>query len=236
MFFDCFVGGGSVALAFAKDNPHHSLFLNDLDPRIASFWSVVAGGGEELDALLKRMQTVPTVDLFYSIQETKPDSRLDKAYHAIFLNRTAFSGILHCGPIGGKKQAGRWKVNCRYHPDKLSGEILAAHRILMGRTIVTNQDALFTASYASGTLYLDPPYYVKGSQLYDVSMNHAQHIQLSNILRNKHSWVLSYDRAPVLEEIYRQFAYVDIITPTYTIQGSNRKWIKKEEMLVRSRK
>ena len=51
---------------------------------------------------------------------------------------------------------------------------------------------------AYDVVYLDPPYYVKGSQLYLSFYDEADHAALAKALRNERrfKWVLSYDNAP----------------------------------------
>jgi DNA adenine methylase len=56
----------------------------------------------------------------------------------LFLNRTTFSGILHgrAGPIGGRRQTGPYKIDCRFNKVTLEarlrfiGDLYNANRLV----------------------------------------------------------------------------------------------------------
>ena len=61
-------------------------------------------------------------------------------------------------------------------------------------------------------VYLDPPYYVKGRQLY---MNHftpRQHETLAAFLRGgpAFAWLLTYDRVPAIQRLYAGFTQLNL--------------------------
>jgi DNA adenine methylase len=88
-----------------------------------------------------------------------------------FLNRTNRSGILNGGIIGGRDQTGPWKIDARYNAPELVNRIQSIAS-LKNRIKLTRQDALkFLQAGANKwpektLIYLDPPYYVKGRDLY----------------------------------------------------------------------
>ena len=87
-----------------------------------------------------------------------------------------------------------------------------------------------------GALLPYPPYYVKGSKLYAVSMEHAQHVWLSaNIGRlSENNWVLSYDDCPQVEEMYRG-TRIERISARYSIDGTKKVGSgskEKQELLI----
>jgi site-specific DNA-adenine methylase len=51
-------------------------------------------------------------------------------------------------------------------------------------------------------LFLDPPYFGRGNQLYPQKMTFAQHLELSRLLRNARSWVLTLDDNPTIRQLY----------------------------------
>ncbi|WP_205578854.1 DNA adenine methylase, partial [Pseudomonas aeruginosa] len=93
------------------------------------------------------------------------------AMATFFLNRTNRSGILKAGVIGGQDQAGKWKLDARYNKKDLTSRIELIGRF-KERIKVYNQDAIQLLTETIPLLpektliYLDPPYYVKGSGLY----------------------------------------------------------------------
>jgi DNA adenine methylase len=230
-FTDVFVGGGSVLLDVAEQFPKIKLHANDLNENISAFWRLVAEG-YSLDPLFQLIDVPPTVELFYSLRETPPVSIYDYAYRALFFNRTTFSGIETSGPIGGREQKSKWTVDCRYNAKKLKLEIQKARNLLVGRTTVTQYDATLSLNNFSGFLYLDPPYYVKGDQLYRYKMNKESHHKLATLLRDMPNWVLSYDDVPEIEDLYEGFE-IKYLDARYSINGVKTTWAKSSEVLIR---
>ena len=53
-------------------------------------------------------------------------------------------------------------------------------------------------------VYIDPPYYVKGSMLYLNHYSHEDHVSLSRTIMDlRLRWILSYDDAPEIKDIYK---------------------------------
>jgi DNA adenine methylase len=52
-------------------------------------------------------------------------------------------------------------------------------------------------------VYLDPPYYVKGSGLYQNFYSHEDHAAIAKLVDDiRQPWMVSYDAAPEVEELY----------------------------------
>jgi DNA adenine methylase len=97
---------------------------------------------------------------------------------------------------------------------------------MRNRIVLTGEDAqLFVRAGATtwpdrALVYLDPPYYVKGRQLYYDYYCHADHVELARkvqagLVRPK--WIVSYDNVPAIREIYVKCRYI-----TYSIGYSAR--------------
>jgi DNA adenine methylase len=230
VFHDVFTGGGSVALFVAKRHPRLELRLNDLDPDLSAFWRTVAGDGEE--ALCDRIQVRPTVELFHQLRDTKAKCDVDRAFRALFFNRCCFSGLLDGSPLGGKWQASPNKVFTRYNAQRLIEEVRDAHRLLRGRTRVSEIDAVdYIRRHPDEAKYLDPPYFEKGDQLYRERMSLASHFSLADALRRSSNWVLSYDRSPVIVELY-QWAILHSLAAKYSVSGVKRTWARSHELII----
>ena len=77
------------------------------------------------------------------------------------------------------------------------------------------RDAIETA-HENCFLYLDPPYFEKGNQLYKFSMSREDHEDLATRLRATPArWVLSYDDHPVIRQLY-DWATIHEISVTYS--------------------
>ena len=62
----------------------------------------------------------------------------------------------------------------------------------------------------NGFVYIDPPYYKNGQQLYDNFFTHEDHEILANeIFDIKQNWVVSYDNVPEIIKLYNHHSNVD---------------------------
>jgi DNA adenine methylase len=93
------------------------------------------------------------------------------ALAGLFLNRTNFSGILHSGPVGGRSQNSKYKIDCRVNKKEIISRILRI-ALLGGSVSVVIDDALnfLHVSHALNNcncfFYIDLPYFKQGHQLY----------------------------------------------------------------------
>jgi DNA adenine methylase len=52
-------------------------------------------------------------------------------------------------------------------------------------------------------VYLDPPYYVKGSELYENHYKPADHAAIAGLVSKiKQRWIVSYDNVPAIRKLY----------------------------------
>lgn len=238
-YFEPFIGGGSVGLYVAAQYPNIKLFFNDKDEWVSSFWSVVAGEESTFKELLNLVNTPVSIDKFYQLSETPPITIVDKAYRAIFYNRTCFSGIfkrdvngkIKSTPIGGKLQQSKYKVDCRFNAKKISDKLIKCHHLLKNRTTVSNENVVNFINKCNGPIYLDPPYFVKASMLYHEYMSNDEHIQLSQLLQQKKQWVLSYDDCSEIRQLYGNSNIIDL-KARYCINGKKDSWIFKNELII----
>ena len=230
-FHDVFTGGGAVSLFVAARYPGLELCLNDLDPDLSAFWRVVAG--DEVEALCDRLALRPTIDLFYELRRTAPKTDVDRAFRALFFSRCCFSGLLHGNPLGGERQMSPTnKVFSRYHGARLVQQIRQAHKLISRRTLVTCADgAQYVRRHPTAPMYVDPPYFEKGDRLYRQRMMLADHLRLADALRSASTWVLSYDRSPVIEELF-EWAHCHAIGARYSVSGKKTKWATNEELVI----
>ncbi len=71
-------------------------------------------------------------------------------------------------------------------------------------------------------IYLDPPYYVKGAELYRNFYLHDDHVKIANTLRNiTLPWIVSYDNVNEIREIYQDLNMADY-SLNYTAQDKKK--------------
>src|SRR5262249_40849700 len=154
----------TVALMVAERYPRLELRLNDLDPDLSALWRVVAG--KDVQSLCDRLDIRPTLDLFTHLRRTEATDEIDRAFRAGFFSRCSFSGLLHGSPLGGYRQVSPNRVFSRYHGVRLIEQVMQAHRLLTGRTLVSCMDgAQYVRRHPDAPMYLDPPYFGKGDGL-----------------------------------------------------------------------
>ncbi|KQN97210.1 DNA methyltransferase [Paenibacillus sp. Leaf72] len=208
-----FAGGASIELAMLNAGIVENLILNDFDFGVyALFWTIKHAPYD----LIYRIQTSkPTHEDYFCAQEVlKSDYNsctiLDAAWALLLNNRLAYSGIFKANPLGGRNGDSS-KLLSRWNPDSLCKRINLIHS-MSDRITITNLDAceLIEEVYYQdrATLFVDPPYYKQGKNLYRVYYTKEQHLQLNELLDSLHHGmpgadiILFYDNDPFIEDIY----------------------------------
>jgi len=218
-YIEPYAGGAGAAISLLLLEKVRSIVINDYDPAIYSLWFAITEYNKEFTELV--MITPVTVEEWErqkKIYKTADTSdRLLLGFATFFLNRTNHSGILNAGPIGGKKQLGKWKIDARYNKQNLIEKIKLIG-LYSDRITVLNEDgADVIERYAKDKksfFYVDPPYFVKGADLYLNAFKLKDHQKLARSL-NKHKkskWLLSYDNEKDILDLYpdRQYRTFDL--------------------------
>ncbi|EDQ9396872.1 DNA adenine methylase [Salmonella enterica] len=217
-YIEPFAGGAGVALELLMQEYVHKVTINDYDPAIYSFWHSILNNCEEFCE--KIHQTEVSMNTWYEQKEilsaNSYDDLLSLGFAAFFMNRTNRSGILNAGVIGGKAQAGKWKLDVRFNKEDLVNRIkrIAAYK---DRIIIQNKDTLdllidlSIKSHENTLMYLDPPYYVKGQELYRNFYEHQDHVDIKNQLLKMPilHWIATYDNTEQIKEIYKGQTIID---------------------------
>lgn len=207
-----YAGSAAVSLGLLDWGIAKSVTLLERDPLLYAFWHCVFNDSSELIA---RFQELPiTIDTW---EQTRPLLSLDKpdanrlvdlALAALFLNRANFSGILNAGPIGGRNQRSKYKIDCRTNKDAIIARLLALSMLSPNVEVEFGDAVEWINRNKRGNffVYLDPPYFVKGALLYRYFYNLKDHRDLARALASsKFNWLLSYDDDPVIEYLYENF-------------------------------
>lgn len=208
-----YAGGAGLALKLLSKGFVQHITLNDIDPAIYAFWVSVLRESDRFCDLIEA--TDITVDEWHKQREiyesTDINKQIDVGFAAYFLNRTSRSGIIEgAGPIGGYSQMGTWKIDARFNKKNQIDNIKSLSKF-SEQIDVRNDDAMVfigdTILSQENFLYLDPPYYVKGSKLYKNFYSHNDHLEISKLLSKfpDGCWILSYDDVPEIREMYTKF-------------------------------
>jgi DNA adenine methylase len=243
-----FAGGAGVALTLLLTGCIGSIYINDRDPCIAAFWQSL------LDAPSKFIDEIERCDIsmdnwFYyrkiydkanlTKENLTKKSRFELGFATFFLNRCNRGGILpHAGPIGGRNQSGQYKLNLRFKKDVLIQRILLIENKCYQITF-TDYDALYFLKWIEKSslppintfLYLDPPYYQRGKELYLNYYNHNDHFTLAKTLKtfNFCKWFMTYDDCVQVRELYSE---PKINIRELVLQYSIQKVRKTNEILI----
>ncbi len=210
-----YAGGGGAALWLLFGEYVDRILINDADKRVFYFWeSILNRTGKFLDLLTS---TKPTPDEWHRQRDIylAPSyyTPLRVGFATFFLNRCNRSGIIsRGGMIGGKRQNGRWKIDARYNRVELAKRIRKI-ALFRDRIVISKLDALDfidgidadPGKAARTFVYLDPPYFKKGSQLYLNFYDPEDHAFVAAALRKKRrfQWVMTYDNVPEIRRLYR---------------------------------
>jgi DNA adenine methylase len=213
---ELFAGGAGLAIALLLNNKVKNIVINDLDYCIYSFWHSVINYTDEL------CQLVQDTDISVNQWEFQKNIYLNHTCHTslevgfatLFLNRTNRSGILNGGIIGGKNQTGTYTIDCRFNKQDIIKRIkriadkrdcIALYNLDAGVFLQTQRELLRKWCF----FYLDPPYVVKGGNLYKNAFNEEDHRQLSEVVGNilhHRKWIITYDNDPLIETLYNRYA------------------------------
>ena len=131
-YVEPYAGGASVALFLLLNGYVSSITINDNDRSIYAFWYAAIKKTEELCRLIQITDvTIENWQKLKAIQRNKNKAKLlDLGFSTLFLNRTNVSGIIDGGVIGGQRQFGKYKIDCRFNKDEIIKKIrlIASHK------------------------------------------------------------------------------------------------------------
>lgn len=209
-----YAGGCGLALSLLFDGYVSDIHINDIDRAIWAFWKSVLSATEEFADLI--MRTPVTLDEWRrqrAIYQAADASRfVTLGFSAFFLNRTNVSGVIASGGIiGGMQQTGNYKIDCRFNRDELAKRVrrIAKYK---DRIHLSRLDALdFIGEYMSSVdgkslMFVDPPYYGKGAELYTNFYEPRDHEMLAlKMTETNGSWMMTYDNVPTIRELYNKY-------------------------------
>ena len=203
-----FAGGAGVAMNLLLQGKVKSVILNDLDTGIYSIWYAIFNDTEWLIEAINNTE----ITLAVREQQKKVYNELknfdayshDLAFATFFLNRVNYSGILTGGPIGGKEQKGKYKLDCRFNKESLIGKIkeIAKYR---DNVQLFHMDAVELLKNQSNIfVFADPPYWQAGDMLYEASVEHSKLAKVLCESKDIH-WIATYDNNINVANVYEEY-------------------------------
>lgn len=215
MYVEPFAGGFGIGIGLLHEGVIKQVILNDFDTHIYNFWFSVLN---DTDNLLRLISDTPITlrereEQRRNYRDTDSGQLLD-GFSTLFLNRVNFSGIIKGGPVGGASQAGKYKMDCRFNKDEIIRKIemiaqfngkIKLYNSDAGRLIKMNLLKIKKPMF----LNIDPPYVVKGSQLYTNYFKEQDHRNLQQVivsnLNEKIPWIITYDDCLLVRNLYSGF-------------------------------
>lgn len=224
-YIEPFAGGAGIAIDLLVTGTVKEIVINDYDPSIYAIWYAILYDTDKLISMISSVPfdyASPNADTpnnmlrFWKKQKNihedadKSKYSIENAFATLMLNRMNVSGVINGGPIGGKSQLGKYKLDSRFNKKTLITKIknIAEER---EHIILYNLDAnelikVINNSFdADNTfIFFDPPYFVQGKNLYMSFFDDKQHEVLAkNILSlENYYWITTYDHAPQISELY----------------------------------
>ncbi|MCK8627446.1 DNA adenine methylase [Fructobacillus cardui] len=225
-YIEPFAGGAGIAIDLLLSGNVKRIAINDYDTSIYSVWYAILN---DTDMLINMISSVPfdytvpnavTPKSMFNFWKKQKDTHeqsdkskysIENAFATLMLNRMNISGVINGGPIGGKSQSGKYKVDSRFNKKTLINKIrkISEQR---DNILLYNLDAnefinVIKKSFSPDNtfIFFDPPYFVQGKNLYMSFFDDKQHdILAKNILSLKnYYWITTYDHAPQIFELYK---------------------------------
>lgn len=240
-YVEIYAGGASIALSLLIENYVSKIIINDNDKSIYALWYSILNYPKQLCNLIKNTPlTIKSWRAQKEIQKNKDNYDLNKkedlltlGFSTFFLNRTNRSGVINAGVIGGLKQIGKWKIDARYNKESLISRIklitkykdkIRLHRLDAIELINKIKNKLPKKSL----IYLDPPYYYKGKELYMNHYDYEDHKKIADVIKKLTNirWVITYDDVGPINKLYRGFDnYSYLLNYSMTNSGKGKETI-----------
>jgi DNA adenine methylase len=214
VYCEPYAGGAGVALELLMHEYVTHIHINDISRPLYALWSSILRAPDEFsrkirDATLS-VRAWDRQKRIFSHPDDHDD--LELGFAAFYLNRTNRSGILNGGIIGGRAQTSEWGIDARYNAKDLVARV-GAIASMRDRISVYNQDAAdflmnVVADLPRRTLvYLDPPYFLKGADLYIDHYKADDHAAIARLVAKikPQAWMVSYDDVPEIRALYRRY-------------------------------
>lgn len=210
-YVEPFAGGAGVALSLLFSGTVNHIVINDYDKCIYSVWRAILNDTNEFIKLIK--DTDVTIEEWhrqkdiYLTQNNKYS--LELAFATFFLNRTNRSGILKAGPIGGFNQNGNYLIDARFNKENLIQRIFdiadKKNQISLFNKDIRSFFKSYLPKYENVFLYLDPPYYKKGQELYKNFFTDKDHQEIAECVKQLTcNWIITYDNTAEITKLYEE--------------------------------
>ncbi len=239
-YFEPFVGGGAVFFWLYEQGllNQKNVVLNDINPELHNFYSVLQTECEELIQKLAEHQRRHNHEHYYRVRQQKPRKAVFRAARLLYLNRTCFNGLYRVN------QKGQFNVPMGRYKNPLICDaegLRAASRALQGAriTLGTFKEAVSEAKKGD-LVYFDPPYvplnptssftsYTKEN--FGLEDQQELAATYADLVQRGVNVLLSNSDTPLVQELYQEFQQYRILAPR-AINSKAEKRQKISELLI----
>lgn len=219
IYVEPFAGGAGLALKLLFCGDAESIILNDIDENVFLFWLACLNNTDEL---CKMIYNAPlSIDEWEKqkriLDNPHTSSDIERAFALFYLNRCNRPGIIKGGPIGGKNQNGKYKIDARFNKDGLIKKVRAIGSKKEKISVYCQDGKRFLTDICKDLpvdktlINIDPPYVGKGPELYQNSFSKKDHEDLYKVIRElKQHWIVTYDTDELIKSLYSEFAIREI--------------------------
>lgn len=203
-----YAGGAGLALRLLFEGYVNNIHINDYDPAIYALWKTILFQSDDFCNWIEDVDIDIKNWIYYKERQSDySQNSFELAKSVFFLNRTNVSGVIKGGVIGGIKQLGKYKMHVRFNKKELISRIkkIASQK---ERIYLSNDDGICFLKKMNRKrndifIYLDPPYYQKGADLYMNFYVDRDHQELSAYVHKlKKKWMISYDKNDFILNLY----------------------------------
>jgi len=229
IYVEPFAGGAGLALKVLFCGDAQSIILNDIDENIYLFWQVCIHQTDALCRLIEDAElSISEWDKQRNIMKCQTSySDIERAFAFFYMNRCNRSGIIKGGPIGGRNQEGKYKIDARFNKQGLIKKVknIGSKRDNISVYCMDGKhflEEICTNLPRNILINIDPPYVNKGPELYQNSFSRKDHIDLCDTIKGlDHNWIVTYDADNLIKTLYDGYSVKDIMLG-YSA-GSERK-------------
>lgn len=224
-----FFGGGSFEFHI-QNNYKLNIIANDKFTPLYHFWYSCKNHKDDMcDELIKRLDTITKED-FYDLRENimRETDKLKQSIMYFIINRCSFNAATLSGGFSLFNSKKRFTET----------SIGRIKNLELSKFDIYNldfEDFMNMNIYEKSIIFLDPPYYLKNSNLYgkdgDMHRN-FNHNKLYECLLIKKNWILTYNNCDYIKELYKDFKIIE----TSWTYGMNKSKKSSEIIIINSSK
>lgn len=222
VFGELFFGGGGITISLLKRGALTRLVICEKDAGLFKLWKAVIRRPGSLLRQIAKFR--PSVRAFFNAKSLLL-AGAGSGFDALVANRLSHCGRgVMAGPQGGNNQTGQHKIGCRWRAGQLDETVRSLHTLFKTVEVEILNDSYLNCPPCD-FLYMDPPYWEIGTELYQHSFGQLDHALLHTYLEHQPRWVLSYNNCAEIRKLYRGFRMM-------TAKTSGNGGLKDNELLI----